>query len=106
MCAGPTFCLSGGSKVKVAREHFYGTGRAGDTVKRAAAAEPETRELQARFAVAPLPTWCHQASLFWLPLPGPQRRSWSQASWHACDDSKPRWRCLSTAMAQRVPAGG
>ena len=71
----PTFFLSVGSKVKVAREHFYGTGRAGDTVKQAVAAESETRELQACFSVAPPPTWCHQASLFCVPLPGPQRRS-------------------------------
>ena len=52
---GPKCFFVRGSKVKVAREHFYGTGRAGDTAKQLAAAEPDTMELQASSAAAPSP---------------------------------------------------
>jgi hypothetical protein len=57
--AGAITCMvRARSKVKVTREHFYGTGRAGDTMKHAHAALPPTAELQV----------CRRA-----PLPAPQR---------------------------------
>ncbi len=46
VAVGITRMVRSRSKVKVTREHFFGTGRAGDTMKHAHATLPPTAELQ------------------------------------------------------------
>lgn len=98
------FFLSCGSKVKVVREHYYGTGRAGDTVKQAAAAEPETMELQARFPTASLPAWCHHAQPPCLRCQKSQRKRPCQGSLHACACGS-KWRGHLDSYGAEARAG-